>query len=68
MGINGPFRSENKGRKMLVASFLQECVGIGEGGISPGVIFKITVLTMEWGPPTHSKLFIDSLLYVMFAT
>ena len=67
-GINGPFRNENKGRKMLVASFLQECVGIGEGGISPRVAFKITVLTMEWEPPSHSKLFTDSLFCVMFAT
>lgn len=46
--------------------FLALCGDMVHRGV-PGVTFKIFVMTMEWVPPSHSKLFIDSLLHVVFA-
>lgn len=54
---------KGNGKRTVIAIFLQEYVGLGQGGD----MFKIFIMTMEWVSSVYLKGFTHSLLCVVFA-
>lgn len=65
-GLVGAFISVRKGnrKRTVVAVFLQEYVGLGQGGDT----CKVFIMTMEWVSSVYLKGFTHSFLCVVFAT